>query len=240
MNRAESLLPVSAIPLDGHRVRLRPITHDDYGFLWECRSHPEIMHLWTQGPTMPTFEQYTRQLDATLAGHTLTLLLIELRTSPEPIGFVYAYDYNPFDKYVFWSIALHPAYSNTGWGVEAAWLFLNYLFTYFDLHKVCSDQYAFNTHSIRVLLRSGAEEEGRFKAQRYYQGAYHDVIRLAGTRAQWEKTRQKVSKVFTPRPANRAPLHAPGAGVHAPNDPGNGNGNGSDPSNHGDSSAFEG
>ena len=200
MESQENPFPVSAISLDGHRVRLRPITRDDYGFLWECRSHPEIMHLWTQGSTMPSFEQYAQQLDATLAGHTLTLLIIELRTAPEPIGFIYAYDYNPFDKCVFWSVAVHPAYTNIGWGVEACWLFLNYLFTYFDLRKVCSDQYAFNQRSIRILLRSGAEEEGRFRAQRYYQGAYHDVIRLAGTRAQWEKTREKQQRVFDPRP----------------------------------------
>ncbi|HEY7342839.1 MAG TPA: GNAT family protein [Ktedonobacterales bacterium] len=204
MENQDNPFPVSAISLDGHRVRLRPITRDDYGFLWECRSHPEIMHLWTQGSTLPSFEQYVQQLDATLAGHTLTLLIIELRTTPESIGFVYAYDYNPFDKYVFWSVAIHPAYTNIGWGVEASLLFLNYLFTYFDLHKVCSDQYAFNQRSIRILLRSGAEEEGRFRAQRYYQGAYHDVIRLAGTRAQWEKTRQKQHKVFDPRPVRSA------------------------------------
>lgn len=204
MERPANSPAVSAITLDGHRVRLRPITRQDYGFLWECRSHPEIMHLWTQGSTLPTFEQYAQQLDNTLAGHTLTLLLIELRSSPEPIGFVYAYDYNPFDKYVFWTVALHPAYSNTGWGVEASWLFLNYLFTYFDLHKVCSDQYAFNQRSISILKRSGAVEEGRFKAQRYYQGAYHDVIRLAGTREQWEKTRHKVRNVFNQRSAAAA------------------------------------
>lgn len=208
MESQESQPPVTAVPLDGHRVRLRPITKADYGFLWECRSHPEIMYLWTQGSTMPTFEQYAQQLDSTLAGNALTLLLIELRTNPEPIGFVYAYDYNPFDKYVFWTIALHPAYTNIGWGVEAALLFLNYLFTYFDLHKVCSEQYAFNERSIRLLRRAGAEEEGRFTAQRYYQGAYHDVIRLAGTRDQWEHTRQKAIKLFTPRLSKAAAHNA--------------------------------
>jgi RimJ/RimL family protein N-acetyltransferase len=219
MESQDNLSPVSAISLDGHRVRLRPITREDYGFLWECRSHPEIMHLWTQGSTMPSFEQYAQQLDASLAGHTLTLLIIELRTTPESIGFIYAYDYNPFDKYVFWSVAIHPAYSNVGWGVEASWLFLNYLFTYFDLHKVCSDQYAFNQRSISILRRSGAEEEGRFKAQRYYQGAYHDVIRLAGTRAQWEKTRQKQQKVFSPRQARATTSIKTPTGSAAPSEP---------------------
>src|SRR5260221_2341419 len=190
--------PVSAISLEGHQVRLRPISHADYGFLWECRSHPEILHLWTQSRTLPTFEQFAEQVDTMLAGLALTMLLIETRSNAEPIGFVFAYDYNPFDKYVFWSIALHPAYTNIGWGAEASVLFWNYLFTYFDLHKICSEHFTFNERSIKLLRRFGAREEGRFKAQRYYQGAYHDVVRLAGTRAEWDRVKQRAIRLFAP------------------------------------------
>lgn len=156
------------------------------------------MHLWSQGSTLPSFELYSRQLDALLSGHALVMLMIELPSTHEPIGFVYAYDYNPYDKYVFWTIALHPAYMRVGWGAEASWLFLNYLFTYFDIHKACSEHYAFNQHSMRILIRCGAVEEGRFRAHRYYQGGYHDVIRVASWRDAFVKTSDRVLKMFTP------------------------------------------
>src|SRR5260370_34630552 len=135
-----------------------------------------------------------------VGGPGVTMVLIETRSNAEPIGFVFAYDYNPFDKYVFWSIALHPAYTNIGWGAEASVLFWNYLFTYFDLHKICSEHFTFNERSIKLLRRFGAREEGRFKAQRYYQGAYHDVVRLAGTRAEWDRVKQRAIRLFAPRP----------------------------------------
>jgi RimJ/RimL family protein N-acetyltransferase len=190
---------VSPISLEGRFVRLRPITREDYGFLWECRCHPDIMHLWMQGRTLPSLEQYSKELDVALSGTILTMLMIQALPSGRTVGFVFAYDHNPYDRYASWTIVMHPAYVNVGWGFEASMLFLDYLFTFFDLRKVCADIYAFNRHSLRLLLRMGAHEEGRFLEHRYYQGAYHDVIRLAATRAEWGRARPKLDAILARR-----------------------------------------
>jgi RimJ/RimL family protein N-acetyltransferase len=206
---ARAVIPIT---LSGPSVRLRPVTHEDYGFLWECRCHPDILYLWTAGRTLPSFEQYARELDTMLAGKILTLFLIETRTDPHPVGFIFAYDYNAYDRNVFWSLALHPAYTNVGRGVEASLLFLDYLFAFFDLLKVSSEVYAFNHHSLRVLLRMGAHEEGRFLGHRYYQGAHHDVVRIAATRAEWERARQKLVAILARRPRATGAGRAVGVG----------------------------
>jgi RimJ/RimL family protein N-acetyltransferase len=167
-----------------------------------------------QGRTLPTFEQYVRELDRSLGGSVVTMLMIEPVTDAHPIGFVFAYDNNPFDKYLYWTIALHPAFTHAGWGAEAAVLFLNYLFTYFDIRMAYSDHFAFNFHSARLLLRTCGHEEGRFIAQRYYQGAFHDVIRISITREDWYRAvKERLGKFLVPRHLSRSQA---GQGQSAP------------------------
>lgn len=178
---------VSAISLDGPSIRLRPITRADYGFLWQCRTHPDILYLWMQGRSLPTFEQYTQELDGSLSGKFLTTLLIETLSGSAPVGYVVAYDFSPFDHTTFINIVIHPTYVQYGWAAEASILFLNYLFTFFDLRKASMEVFAFNHLALEPLLQMGAHVEGRFLGQRYYQGAYHDVIRLAIMREEWDQ-----------------------------------------------------
>src|SRR5690348_3151497 len=177
---------ITAISLDGPSVRLRPITRADYGFMWQCRTHPEILYLWMQDRTLPSFEQYAHELDGSLSSKALTTLLIETIDGSAPVGYVFAYDFSAFDHTAFISIVIHPTYVRYGWAAEASILFLNYLFTYFDLRKTSIEVFSFNQIALTPLLQLGARVEGRFRGQRYYQGAYHDVIRLAIMREEWD------------------------------------------------------
>lgn len=197
---------VSAITLDGPSIRLRPITRADYAFMWQCRTHPEILYLWLQGRTLPTFEQYTQELDGS-TGKTLTTLLIETREGAAPVGYVFAYDFSPFDHTAFISIVIHPTYVQYGWAAEASILFLNYLFTYFDMRKVSMDVFAFNQLALEPLLGMGARVEGRFRGQRYYQGAYHDVIRLAVMHEDWNMVAPRLGAALMPSSQPAATQH---------------------------------
>lgn len=178
----------TAITLDGPSVRLRPITRADYEFLWICRTHPEILYLWMQERTLPGLEQYCQELDNTLAGagRVLTTLLIETRDGEHPLGYLFAYDFSGYDHTTFVNIVIHPAYVQYGWASEAAILFFNYLFTFFDLRKISMEIFAFNQLVLDPILQMGARVEGRFTGQRYYQGAYHDIIRVAILREDWD------------------------------------------------------
>ncbi|HEY7342840.1 MAG TPA: GNAT family protein [Ktedonobacterales bacterium] len=188
MADAQSQAPsISAISLDGSSVRLRPITRADYGFMWQCRTHPEILYLWMQDRTLPSFELYAHELDGTLSSKVLTTLLIETIDGSAPVGYVFAYDFSAFDHTTFINIVIHPTYVRYGWAAEASILFLNYLFTYFDLRKASMDVFAFNQLALTPLLQLGARVEGRFRGQRYYQGAYHDIIRLAVMHEEWDQ-----------------------------------------------------
>jgi RimJ/RimL family protein N-acetyltransferase len=198
MEQQHAASTVAPISLDGRYVRLRPITRADYGFLWQCRSHPDVMHLWTSGRSIPGFEQYTQEIEAGLAGQFLTLLLIETADGQRPVGFVFAYDYSASDRYAFFNIVLAPPFSQFWWGAEAVYLFLDYLFGFFDLRKACAEVFDFNEHPVALLLRSGAAQEGRFRQQHYYQGRYHDVIRVGLLSEEWVTSREQLAKLLTP------------------------------------------
>jgi hypothetical protein len=73
-----------------------------------------------------------------------------------------------------------------GWAAEAVLLFFNYLFAYFDLRKAQLEVFAFNQYLLAPLTEIGVRVEGRFLAQRYYQGRYHDVVRLAVLHEEWD------------------------------------------------------
>lgn len=188
----------SAISLDGPSVRLRPMTRADYGFMWQCRTHPEILYLWMQDRTLPSFEQYAHELDGSLSSKALTTLLIETIDGSAPVGYVFAYDFSAFDHTTFISIVIHPTYVRYGWAAEASILFLNYLFTYFDLRKASMEVFAFNQLALAPLLQLGARIEGRFRGQRYYQGAYHDVIRLAVMHEEWDLVAPRLLAALMP------------------------------------------
>jgi diamine N-acetyltransferase len=188
---------VSAISLDGPSVRLRPLTRADYGFLWRCRTHPEILYLWMHGRTLPSYEQYAQELDGFLSSQVLTMLLIETQSeTPTPVGYIFAYDYNSFDHTAFVSLVIHPVFANTGWAAEAAVMFFNYIFAYFDLRKVSMEVFAFNQYLLNPLVQAGAQIEGRFIAQRYYQGNYHDVMRLAVLHDWWNQSAPALAQQF--------------------------------------------
>lgn len=190
---------VAAISLDGPSVRLRPITRADYGFMWQCRTHPEILYLWMQGRTLPSFEQYTQELDGSLTGKALTTLLIETIDGSAPIGYVFAYEFSAFDHTAFFSIVIHPVYVQYGWAAEASILFFNYLFTYFDLRKISIEIFEFNQMALERLILLGARVEGRFRGQRYYQGGYHDIIRLAIMHEEWNQAVPGLVAAFAQR-----------------------------------------
>ena len=222
---------VSTISLDGPSIRLRPITRADYGFLWQCRTHPDILYLWLQGRSLPTFEQYSQELDGLLSGKFLTTLLMETHDGSAPVGYVFAYDFSPFDHTTFINIVIHPNYVQYGWAAEASILFLNYLFTFFDLRKVSMEVFAFNQLALEPLLQMGARIEGRFLGQRYYQGAYHDVIRLAVMHEDWNQVAPMLKAALTRPQAYPGALPIPvpgGVMIHdvsdevAPQEVGNG------------------
>ena len=104
----------------------------------------------------------------------------------ELAGFVFSYDYHPFDLHCKVCIYVVEAYRTTGLAGTVGASFIDELFTLYPLRKVYALVYGYNTESLASNLQAGFVEEGVLRAYRYLGGTYHDCHVLSLTREDFE------------------------------------------------------
>lgn len=165
------------ISLVGRRVHLREIIKSDLMILHRWRNTENFMSFCSTRRNKVSLLEFDEELSVDLNRDRHKQCLIF--NQGIPVGTIYSYDLNHTDGYVYISIYIVPEYERSGYGAEAFALFLWYLFESLSLHKVYTDAYSYNEHSISCLRHAGFVEEGRFKGHRIYSGERHDLIRLA-------------------------------------------------------------
>jgi RimJ/RimL family protein N-acetyltransferase len=76
-------------------------------------------------------------------------------------------------------------YWGKGYGTDAKMQLINYGFNTLNLHKLCSDVYAFNERSLKYSLTCGYQEEGRRRQHAFVDGQYVDVVHLGLFQEDW-------------------------------------------------------
>lgn len=97
-------------------------------------------------------------------------------------GFVFSYDYHPFDLHCKVCLYTVPAYRGTGLAGVMGASFIDELFAIYPLRKVYALVYDYNGASLQSNLQAGFVEEGVLRDYRYLGGSYHDCHVLALTR----------------------------------------------------------
>lgn len=97
-------------------------------------------------------------------------------------GFVFSYDYHPFDLHCKVCVYAVAPYRGTGLAGFAGAAFIDELFRLYPLRKVYALVYGYNEESLASNLQAGFVEEGCFKEYRYLDGAWHDCHVLGLTR----------------------------------------------------------
>jgi RimJ/RimL family protein N-acetyltransferase len=82
-------------------------------------------------------------------------MLIEGAPSGKPLGWICAYDVASAEEYCFLTIYTTSEGRSFGAGAEAALLYLDYLFSYLSLNKVCLEIFAYNEASLALARRLG-------------------------------------------------------------------------------------
>ena len=98
------------------------------------------------------------------------------------IGFVIAYEYLPDDGHMKVSVYVKPEFQHGAYGLIAVVKFVDYLFKFYNLNKLFTEVYDFNTPSIKLHDTFGFTKEGHLKEYKYYNGEYHDMLIYAVTR----------------------------------------------------------
>lgn len=165
-----------------HEIRcgnlsLQELTDATISQLYKWRNDPSFLQLLTARPKAESLENFKSELRKDFACDRHLQYVVYCHNSP--IGTIYSYSYNKFDKYCFISIFTEYEFRNSGNGMKAALIFSCFLFDQFNLYKIYFDIYDFNYQLISSLERRRISLEGRFLNQHLYNGKRHDVLRFA-------------------------------------------------------------
>jgi RimJ/RimL family protein N-acetyltransferase len=107
-----------------------------------------------------------------------------------PIGDVSRY--SDKQNHYFWYVGIgicEDDYLNRGFGTEALRLWIDYLFTISDKHKLCLETWSFNPRMIRAAEKAGFVLEGRQREMRLWQDEWIDFMLFGILREEWQGNR---------------------------------------------------
>ena len=180
--------------LKGHLVNLRAVEEKDLPLLLSWRNDLESLYLWSTYRHIDDESYGMEQIVIDLRRNRHVTFIIERKREKEPIGFIYSYEFSLSDRHCTVTTFISREYKSHGLGAEGHALFLNYLFSYYDLIKVYADIYENNTFSLNASLRGGYIVEGRFPRHRFHNGEWLTMLRLALYRENLDKVNKLINR----------------------------------------------
>ncbi len=98
------------------------------------------------------------------------------------VGFLIAYDYMRNDGHMKFTLYIKPALRSGLYGIFAGAKFVDYLFRYYNIHKVFTEVFAFNQPSINIHNKLELYKEACLKDYKFYDGKYYDMYIYSMTR----------------------------------------------------------
>ena len=180
--------------LEGRRVRLRAVGPQDYDWLFQLNSMPELAHRWRGRPGSLN----PAQVAEFLWSNVFCQFVITRKRDGRPLGLVVAYGADLANRTVRFGIVLDPQFHSVGWPLEAAALFIDYLFETSDVRKLYSEAVDYNLAPYQSALDHGlVHMEGCLKEHVYSAGAYRDYYMFAIYRDEWASARSEASEART-------------------------------------------
>ena len=106
----------------------------------------------------------------------------------QDIGVVCLYDIDPLNRRCFWAYYLgEQAAKGKGIGKSVELNILSYAFEQLNLHKLCCEVFEWNDFVITTHQKYGSKIEGTFHEHVWKGGKYHNVVRMAIIRREWEQ-----------------------------------------------------
>jgi RimJ/RimL family protein N-acetyltransferase len=158
--------------------------------------HLLILHLWRNHEVFRKFcsvrrdpiclEEFKEELASDFKRDRAKQLIAFRKKNNQPVGTIWAYNLNLIDGYVYITIFIDPEYEKSGYGIELFAAMMSCLFQEFpSLHKIYTEAYSYNTHSISIMKNFGFLEEGVFPDHRLFNENRYALHRLAFYREQF-------------------------------------------------------
>ena len=118
-----------------------------------------------------------------------------------PLGWVnrYGEKKNPYVWFVGIDIC-EDTFLNRGLGTEALRLWVDYLFSVSEIHKISLDTWSFNPRMIRIAEKVGFMYEGRQREMRHWQGEWLDLLHFGILRDEWKSLKRVANYELAAQP----------------------------------------
>jgi len=173
---------------DTRSVRLRAVELGDLPFTRRCRNDPSV-HIPALGRRFPITEvgeeAWFRSLGQGSPPAEVTYIVVDCENE-SLLGLTTLREIDWINRTARFGLWIAPDAQRRGAGTAATAQTVDVAFGRLNLRKVALDVLATNDRAIAMYRGLGFSEEGRFADEIFVDGAYHDLIRMALTAAQWK------------------------------------------------------
>lgn len=173
-------------------IRLKSYDKRDFDFVYKCYQDYDSRMLFTNDFNIISRDEFCNYIDKKI-NHSFHdfMVIIDMITNL-PIGFIYTYNFNRQNDYIFFAIYLEKrARTNMNIAVTSM-IFFNYIFKYYPIRKIYCSLFDYNSISKKVLKTAGFQLEGCLKQYRYFNREYHDMSIYALFRNEFYNLKQKL------------------------------------------------
>ncbi|MFJ8064610.1 GNAT family N-acetyltransferase [Psychrobacillus sp. NPDC096426] len=181
------------VEIIGNKVVLKESTEEDIDelYFWKYEEKEQEAKKWN-GPYIPestiSKEEYRKQWEQEIIPNVPASLMI--KCDGKAVGNVGSYWVDKNTNWLETGIVIYDKkYWNGGYGSEAYKLWIDFLFTSTNLHRLGMSTWSGNIRMVKVAERIGMKEEARIRNARTVDGEYFDAIKMGMLREEWEKTR---------------------------------------------------
>jgi RimJ/RimL family protein N-acetyltransferase len=186
--RALTDVSIDLDPLLGQVVRLRALREDDLPVLCGWWQDQRVAVFQTPGPTRPRPAEGLAELLRTWSKNDGADCALSVTTavSGELVGHGALFGASVKDRCATLAILVGPEHQGHGYGTDAVRVLLRYGFAELGLHRVELNVIGYNVRAIAAYRKVGFVEEGRRRSAVYRSGGWHDDLKMAMLRSEWE------------------------------------------------------
>jgi RimJ/RimL family protein N-acetyltransferase len=190
--------------LNGRLVTIRPTGAEDLDFLADLANHDQVRHNvggWGWPVSRDAQADWLRRSHADPGVQRMTVVD---PVSGQPWGFTGLWEIDWHNRGALTGIKLMPGLTPRGAGTDAIMLTMAWSFYEVGLRRLHSTILPFNAASLGAYVRHcGWRIEGRDREAAFRRGQWHDLLRVAALRSDFEAlpaAEEYVERVCGPRP----------------------------------------
>ncbi|AKP78318.1 Putative ribosomal N-acetyltransferase YdaF [Priestia megaterium Q3] len=185
------------IKLIGEKVLLREATQEDVNELhyWKYEEKNQEAKKWN-APYITeeklAKEEYMNSWEKEYELFASVPRILAVIIDEKAVGTVSCYWVDKHTNWLETGIVIYDsAYWSGGYGTEAYWMWIDFLFESTSLHRLGMSTWSGNIRMMKTAAKIGMKEEARIREARIVNGNYFDSIKMGILRREWESHRSK-------------------------------------------------